>query len=555
MQIGNYTIYDNQIKAGNDFFETLIAKKTPVLCSQPQMGKTGTFVYVVSKILEYCRLNNIKNFRIYHAIYISDNSVKKQTINDYTCAFEQDGWINYGYRELLDNGEETIINVIHHADLKKIPIDKDITYFFLSDESHTGLNETGLISQLNNKIKNSACHYYKGYCSATPFTFNILKELLQEDKKDNFIPIILEPSNFYYGISDYNKEKRIYSSFPLFEKNKDTGEFSFTFESSKIIDDFANKVKEFGHGFFLIRDTKKIFDNQDCRESLIQYIKFNHNIDCDFSEFNSREGNIDKLERRLKNGTIKNKSEIIIIKGTLRLGKRLHKQHIRCCLDTPSKSKSNAASVIQALLGRCCGNDVKNNPNDNSDDKFNIYCNISEISDYIKWWFDIQNNNDPMTIPSSNFNKSTVQKITINKCKIKIFDTWEEVNKHRKQFCALPENKKYLQVKYKEEDFRNFENSNAGTISKWNSKDEGADICKLILDEKFYNHRTLIYLVDGPSKTYASSYDRLVNKYPNIIGKYVLFMPTENIKNVSQTINIPTNEHLKKNTILSDKLI
>lgn len=528
MQIGNYTIYDNQIKAGNDFFEALINKKTPVLCSQPQMGKTGTFVYVVSKILEYCKLNDIENFRIYHSINISDNTVKDQTIKDYKEAFKPAGWGGFGAREALD-----YINVIHHADLKKINIDKNTTYFFLSDESHIAINKLGQIHKLDDQIKNNEILYYKGYCSATPFTFDTLRGLLQSSQKDNFVPIILKPSVIYYGIENYNKEGRIKESYSLFDKDTD-GNYSFTYNSSHIINDFADKVKKFGNGFFIIRDTKKVFNNEECKESLKEYIKFNHQIDCDISQFDSAKSNIDKLEERLELGPSKNKSEIIIIKGTLRLGKRLHKQYIRCCLDTPSKSASNAASVIQALLGRCCGNDVYNNPNDNSDDKFNIYCNTKEINTYIEWWHKIQNHINPLSIPSSGYSKSNVKTEKSN-CQILVFNDYD---------AAYQELQTYKTHSWFKEDH----------ARKWQSlvsSNNEINICKKIIEVNKPSDKSLIYFVDAPNVNYQDDWNNLEAYYKN---KWILFLPT-NSHTISQTITAPTPSLLSKKIIPTENLL
>lgn len=514
IKIGNYTIYQNQINAGNKYYDALISKQIPVLCSQPQMGKTGTIVYIVSKILQFCWDNNINNFKIYHNIYTSDKSVKDQTIEDYKKAFEPAGWAGFNPCDTFN-----AIEVVHRNDLKKIAntLNKETTYFFLSDESHIGLNENGLVSFLNEQIQKVGCDYYKGYCSATPFVYYIYQELLPQDK---MVTIPLYPGASYYSVQDYRNDNRIKPSFPLFEKNN-SGDFTFSYESSQIVNDFADKVKSFGHGFFIIRDTKKIFDNQECRDSLLQYIKYNHNIDCQFKDFNSNKNNIQDLEQKIKLGPPSNKSEIIIIKGSLRLGKRVHKQYIRCCLDTPSKSKPNAASVVQALLGRCCGNDVKKHLPYNT---FNIYCNMNEINEYITWWNGTIYNFDPNLVPTSGWNKSNVER--------KDFYQWKLVkdNTHKDSLIQL----------YKSLGEKN-------TWTSYVSSYTSHDICEDILHgRKGGTQSSPFILLDSPCPNHGTkNWDKVFQEHPDWKPGDLIYRDPD-VVNKTNVIK-PTNDHLKKN--------
>jgi hypothetical protein len=380
--MSNFKIFPNQQQAGDEFFSALLKNENPVLCSLPQMGKTGTLLYVVNKILEYCKNNNIKNFKIVHLLHDSNNDVKSQTKKDYN-AFIGAGLQGFTAADLLgtDNSFNSKLLVIHRDDLKKIQkggfLKNITTLFMLSDESHIAINKDGLIDNYINSI--SISNIYCGQCSATPFPYCT--------KNDRFKIIVLKPSTSYYGIIDYKKEGRLFKAEPLFNKDREIE------KNNPFWKDIVDKSIQDGPGYALIRDS---FFSPEDSERTVSFMKDTYNINCNILFFNDKLKNIDFINRQLiSQPSDNNDITFIVLKNALRVGKRITKSYIRGAHDTPNSS--NGAGTFQSLVGRLSGNDVVHK-------NFNIYCDIVEIDDYQEWWDAVMEGKEIPTLPSSRFN-------------------------------------------------------------------------------------------------------------------------------------------------------
>jgi len=389
IRIGTYIVFDNQIKAGNEYFNTLIDRDIPILCAQPQMGKTGVLIYVASKILEYCKYNNIKKFRINHILHDANNDVRDQTKADYESAFGN-GYAGFTPHSLF-NTKNPILNIIHRPNLasQQKSIDKDTVYFNLYDESHIAIVRDGQLDDWDLALKEGGIDFHTGHCSATPFVYNLLSN-------PPHVPIVLEPSDKYFGIQQYFDQKRIRPlTTPFFEKSENERRLSATAVYT-IIPDIVNRVNNDGPGYVPLRD--RLLSEEDA-ESLQDYFMLKYNMKCIVEFYNNKEENMKEIQLRLKSPLSRDEADIVfvVLKGALRVGKRISKDHIRCIIDSPRAQ--SGATVVQSLLGRVCGNDINNF-------NFNIYCDIKEINQYITWWNDLVNGNNPIAIPSSPYNYS-----------------------------------------------------------------------------------------------------------------------------------------------------
>jgi hypothetical protein len=522
IKINNYTVYDNQIKAARSYFMRLINKQLPVLCSQPQMGKTGVLIYTVAQILEYAALEKINNFSIIHVINDNAIVVKEQTINDYKDAF---GNGHAGHEEWeLFYGTNPIINVAARQDLKKIKLDPNTIYFILDDECHVAMNIDGQFASFYEQF--NTINTYIGFCSATPFPHNIKHQL----SKHSYIPIALQPSDIFYGIDNYYDDNRIKQSEYLFDGKKLSD-----FAKSVFLPDIIEKIKTNGNGYVILRDQAA---SEKDYEKLIKFMQ-PYGIDCEYKCFNSTEKNIKEISAKLNSKP--KRSELIIIKGALRLGKRLTKTYIRGMCDTP-KSQSDAA-VIQSLLGRGCGNDVNNKD-------FNVYCDLGAIGDYIDWWRGVNiihneivldnsdhykldmNNVDgyQLTIPSSQFNKSNVKEHS--PCEIYWYDTYQDA------FINL---QKYDGAEWWNDEWHKKEWK--GQVSKNTSK----DIAKHILDKGYPNQKSCIYLIDAQYEKFSDSWNNLLRKYPDCENRWILFIPS---KTLVKNVGIASKNDIKDTTYL-----
>jgi len=426
-KVGNYIVYSNQRKIGDKFFEALLGKRNPVLTSEnPQMGKTGTIIWVIFRIIEHHIKNNNYNFEINYILQSSDKSVKDQNEKD----------INDAFREKYDHAILNKINIAHRDNLdtdqrSKIVLNSNITYYNLYDECHEAINKKGSVAAHYDLYKNQNTH--NGFSSATPYAHSILSILkslnsnieeyehfMLENKKN-----IFGVYNFY-GISQYHNDGRIKKSDNIFIENM-LSKFG-----TEIIDDFIDKDKKHGHGYFLCRSSSKGQGKiDDEKQALIkEYIKNTHDMCCDIRSFDSgskqknTKNNLNELESFLK--TKPNTPTIILICNALRLAKRVPKNHIRCVFDTPN-TKTHS-TVIQSLLGRMCGYNMKNK-------SFNIYCNndvLKIVKEYIK---NIKEDGYSDVIPSTNYSNSTAYYEADGEFDLVFVETRrdaiEEFNKHK----------------------------------------------------------------------------------------------------------------------------
>jgi len=518
IRIGTYTIYDNQESAGREYFNTLINRDIPILCAQPQMGKTGVLIYVVSLILKYCEYNNITNFRINHILHDANNDVRDQTKVDYESAFGN-GYLGYTPHRLF-NSKSPLLNIIHRPQLSSLKkaIDKDMVYFNLYDESHIAIVRDGQLDDWDLSLKEKEIDFYTGHCSATPFVYNLLSN-------PPHVPIVLECSKKYFGIQQYFDAKRIKpltNTFFLSGKNERDLSPTAVFT---IIPDIINRIKSDGPGYVILRD--RLLSEEDAY-TLQFYFQSKYNLKCAVEFYNDKEENMKEIQLRLKSSLSKDEADVvfIVLKGALRVGKRISKDHIRCIIDSPRAQ--SGATVVQSLLGRVCGNDVDNLG-------FNIYCDMKEINQYIDWWTHLVNGTNPLAVPSSpyNYSNNTGMRKQYHVTLPGTFPTRPDENKIREY---MVKNNLPFIVDGKEilpKCWARVVSTNKPVASANRSNEHSNNIARAVVTGISVSTKTdtkdgkLVIAgvnLDGPSKHYKEDWDAALNKGYKP-GEFVLFFP------------------------------
>lgn len=336
-------IYQNQKDAANkiakDFFEN--NKKAISLIALPQIGKTGTFLYVAYLMTTYNSDKILKPDNIFIITGMSDIEWQSQTEKDMLPQFKN----NVYHRGKLDVFKEKykaksgkkllIIDESHFGSKQEQQMDKTICNIFD-------------IKSIKEIINFDDCLILA--VSATPGV--TLKDL--RNCGEYHSEIYIERPDNYVGFDTFIDQERMEKSETF------TKEFLINIKN-KIDERYKNNFKY--HIFRLTQNYHKIIE-KFCEEN--HYLYRGH-----YS--GEKIGSFDKLiEQKPLNHTF------IIIKGFYRAGKRLKDKNIGIVYE--HTGNVNMESTPQGLIGRFCGNDKINNKIDSP----YFYCNIESIEEYIK---------------------------------------------------------------------------------------------------------------------------------------------------------------------------
>ena len=89
-----------------------------------------------------------------------------------------------------------------------------------------------------------------------------------------------------------------------------------------------------------------------CKESNINCIQYNSSTKSDIEDIAKFDATMQKQPET---------HTIIVIKGMLRMGKEVHKEHVHFCMETATNIKTD--TILQGLIGRMCGYHSYNNIN------------------------------------------------------------------------------------------------------------------------------------------------------------------------------------------------
>ena len=335
------SIHTNQKTCGRSIIDafTIQAFYHVLLLAQMQMGKSGTYWYVILKML-------FGNYNIKNVLIISGNREKelfeqvKEDKKKYTEWFLNQRSIRESCSkekiELMRKVINSRIKIVWGGDLKRVDSISDNT-LIVWDESHFAqsrenkpfefFEKNGLSSILDGSEENNERNISLLTVSATPFS-----ELVLNDNKTSCKTIRLEPDTNYYGIEHYRKKDVIKSSFSISLDTRDM-----------LKNVFVNHKNE--QKYIIVR----VSDNKE-QLNIVQSICTELNILC--KQYNSKKKEIEIEELN----DMPEKLTIIVISGMLRMGKVLPKDHISVVFESSTKNNSRKVDTgFQGLLGRMCG--------------------------------------------------------------------------------------------------------------------------------------------------------------------------------------------------------
>lgn len=309
-----------------------------LLLAQMQMGKSGTYWYVIFHML----LD--KHFQIENVIVMSGNrevdlyeQVKRDHI-EYTNLFIE-GNTTLNDIEKTDMRKKALshIQVVWGAGLAKANAVVKPNTLIVWDESHFAQSENNTPdkffkrNRLDSLVNGKDAHLDERNIrlltvSATPFS-----ELVSSQNNHRKV-IRLEPGENYCGMETYRGKKAYKPSFPIKE---DT------------MNDMRSLLKQYSelNSYMLIR----VSDN---KESVQIIRKLCEELSIDFKRYNSKRKDIDlsDLQKAPKKATV------ILISGMLRMGKVVPKEHVCMVFEAATKNnKRQTDTGLQGLLGRMCG--------------------------------------------------------------------------------------------------------------------------------------------------------------------------------------------------------
>jgi hypothetical protein len=371
------TVHENQMICGNSIINAFDEEKKHhvLLLSQMQMGKSGTYWYVVLKTL-FDTSNGIDDVFI-----ISGNREIElhQQVHDDKHAYRK--WF-FTQPEILQSfSKEEIkqmktkskkhIHIIWGGQLKKEVITNVIpnNSLIVWDEAHYAQSESNApdkffkFNNLDTLVNGTvsleeiqARNIKLLNVSATPFS-----ELVVNKEGNTLHKVVkLLPGHNYYGMEHYSENNLIHPSFIINDDNK------ILLKEVLIKHDDDNDPK-----YMIIRLTD-YKNTQHIVRSVCEELNISYKI------YNSTTKDIEIDDIKQKPDV----STAIIISGMLRMGKVICKDHISMVFEASTmKNTRKIDTGLQGLLGRVCG--YSNEPLGFS---INIYVEasvIEEITEYL----------------------------------------------------------------------------------------------------------------------------------------------------------------------------
>lgn len=346
-------VHENQMVCGDSIIQAFGEDHVfhVLLLSQMQMGKSGTYWYVILNML-FDKSNNIDN-----VIIISGNRETElhQQVHDDKSAYRK--WF-LGRPEILKK---------HSArELKQMKVDSKKRIRIVWGNQLTSKSEPPCVIPNNTLIVWDEAHYAQSKDNSPNkfFRFNNLENLLDgtidlDEIKARNIKLLnvsatpfselvvnhdvsqnplhkvikLEPGTNYFGMEYYSTNKRLHASFILSD------------ESMPMLRDLLLKHNNFDDPkYAIIRVTEK------SKNRLIQTICNDLHYPCKFYSSVRKDIELDQLHEAPTVPTV------IVISGMLRMGKVIAKSHISMVFEESTKKQLRKTDTgLQGLLGRVCG--------------------------------------------------------------------------------------------------------------------------------------------------------------------------------------------------------
>ena len=329
-------LYQNEKNAAKQIISACLENgfRWCVLLAQMQSGKTMTYYFVIAEML---RRGQVRKGIIFSGSAETElreqvEESKKDFFVKYKAYLAAEHIDEYSKDEISDMCElmSEMIEIVWSADLKKYKDDASET-FFVWDESHyaqntgmrpgeflkkMGICPTGDPEQLAEK------NSFLLSVSATPFSE--LSDQIHMEQHKNIVRMV--PGEGYYGVKHMLNANKIIG----FHKWRDSLKTALEMHKNDSRPSYAILRKT------AKSDITEIRDFAQARGWLVV-------------EYDSENKQIDMSSLNIA----PERDTLIVLKGMLRMGKRLDKSHISFAMEMSKSSSSDV--VLQGLLGRMCG--------------------------------------------------------------------------------------------------------------------------------------------------------------------------------------------------------
>jgi hypothetical protein len=397
------SVHENQMVCGDSIVHAFDheEKHHVLLLAQMQMGKSGTYWYVIFKML-FDPSNNINDVFI-----VSGNRETElhQQVHDDKHAFRKWFFAQSDIKQVFSKEElvemkrrskkrihiiwggqlhkETTTNAIpnnslivwdeaHYAQSESNAPDK----FFKFNNLNTLVNGTMSLEEI--KTRNIKLLTV----SATPFS-----ELVVNRNEENVLHKVvkLEPGYNYYGMEHYVTRCLIHSSFTINESSEDL-----------LREVLSRHLNHDDPTYAVIRVTEKT------SHAMVRLVCDELDVSC--KTYNSERKDIDLDEMRTK----PNVPTVIVVSGMLRMGKVIYKDHISMVFEASTKNNTRKIDTgFQGLLGRVCG--YTNNP---SGFDIHVYVEESVVEEIHEYLANYTTKSGPFCSKAMNTRSNVPMKLT-----------------------------------------------------------------------------------------------------------------------------------------------
>lgn len=501
--IGGEIIYSMQVIASDEILNAFEqGKRSVLLVSQPQQGKTGVCLRTIDRFINDIRADqHIKhgadtwfrgqNKRVFYIVNLSDNQVMGQT----------DGRI-----ELAALAEYvTTMHPTSSTTTQREPLPSGKVLIVI-DECHYALRKNGPIHKLLSSWgieygKNPATWTNKDAyvlsVSATPYAHCIKQ--IKDSAYFHIVPLRTEEGDGYYSLRHAKEAGRLKQSHHILQKGQPTAFLSM------ILDQFLDDCQRDGNGFFVIRAT-----GQDNIRAIRKFVEEQYGNDIAVEGFSTDTEMNDSKISRLENTLCLplasiTRPKVVLIRGSMRAGKTLRTtRNIRGWYESPT-SKSDTKVQSLRPLGYAKDGHSK------FDDTFPIYCNMKEVDEETGFYDEVLSRANPSIIPSGNNNKPSVKECH-DYVQI-LFDTKPEIADVMKacETMGIP-----------------FPTNKTRVTCLTNSNQTVWPLGKKLIKNEGYHTRQesdlMVIHVDGPSNVFKEDWNLILSERPHFIGKFVVVL-------------------------------
>lgn len=500
--IGSEIIYPMQVVASDEILSAFDeGKRSVLLVSQPQQGKTGVCVRTIDRFIKDIRADlSIKHGanpllrgqktpnRVFYLVNLSDTQVIEQTEHRM-----RNGAILQDVTFMHPTSRNT-------TECNPLPSGKVL---IVIDECHYALRNNGPIHKL---LSSWGIEYGKDPAtwankdayvlsvSATPYAHCI--KHIKDSSSFHVVPLRNEEDDGYYSLRHAKEAGRLKQSHRILQKGQPTAFLAM------VLDQFLLDCQRDGNGFFVIRAI-----GQDNIRAIRKFVEERYGNDIWVEGFSTdtemNDSKISGLEDTLcLPSTSITRPKVVLIRGSMRAGKTLRTtRNIRGWYESPT-SKSDTKVQSLRPLGYAKDGHSK------FCDTFPIYCNMKEVDEEIGFYEEVLSRANPSIIPSGNNNKPSVKE-----CHDYVqipFDTKPEIGDVMLacETLGVP-----------------FPSTKTRVTCLTNSNQNVYPLGKKIIENQGYHTRyesdLMVIHLDGPSNVFKEDWNRIRSEKPQFVGKYV----------------------------------